>query len=114
MDAKHEQKRSHSYLFKHGLTITFVFLFLVTLAGQAYFGLQEYNDERAEYMRPPVGLADYLHTGHFIEATFENWESEFLQMALFVVLTIFLRERGSSESKKVDDPFFDDKELIPH
>jgi len=49
-----------------------------------------------------IGLLEYLTTGHFIEAAFENWESEFLQMASFVVLTVFLRQKGSSESKKLE------------
>ncbi|HMD01220.1 MAG TPA: DUF6766 family protein, partial [Ferruginibacter sp.] len=48
-----------------------------------------------------VSVAQYTHSGHFLEATFENWESEFLQMALFVMLTISLRQKGSSESKPV-------------
>jgi hypothetical protein len=51
---------------------------------------------------PPFELSTYLHSGHLIQATFENWESEFLQMALFVVLTISLRQKGSSESKKFE------------
>src|SRR5690606_20373049 len=52
-------------------------------------------------------------SGHFIQATFENWESEFLQMALFVVFTIFLRQQGSSESRKCGEQNFDDSELKP-
>ena len=47
----------------------------------------------------PLTLVQYLSSGHFFEATFENWESEFLQMALFVTLTMFLYQKGSSESK---------------
>jgi hypothetical protein len=47
----------------------------------------------------------YLTTRHFAEATFENWESEFLQMGAFVLLTVFLRQKGSGESKQDhDDP----------
>ena len=49
-----------------------------------------------------VDMSGYLNSGHFLQATFENWESEFLQMALFVVLTIWLRQKGSSESKPSD------------
>ena len=47
-----------------------------------------------------VGYVRYLTTGHFVEATFENWESEFLQMAAFVLLTAVLVQKGSAESKK--------------
>jgi hypothetical protein len=50
-----------------------------------------------------TGMAGYLISGDFIEATFENWESEFLQMGMYVVLTAFLFQRGSSESKSMDE-----------
>ena len=49
----------------------------------------------------PLNFGECLRSGHFLEATFENWESEFLQMGLYVLLTIWLRQRGSSESKKL-------------
>jgi hypothetical protein len=88
------------FLKNNSLTIVFFALFLVSLGGQAFTGLNEYNKERKEDGATPVGMAAYLSSGHFIQATFENWESEFLQMALFVVLTISLRQKGSSESKK--------------
>ncbi len=86
----------------NGLSIVFVLLFLVSLVGQAGSGLHEYNKKQSEEGGQPVSMRSYLTTGHFIQATFENWESEFLQMALFVVLTVFLRQKGSSESKKID------------
>src|SRR4030095_2578808 len=54
-----------------------------------------------------------LTSGHFLQATFENWESEFLQMALFVILTIFLYQKGSSESKALDKPEEVDAEPSP-
>jgi hypothetical protein len=58
-------------------------------------------------------MTTYLQSGHFIQSTFENWESEFLQMALFVVLTISLRQKGSSESKKMDAEEEVDREPSP-
>jgi hypothetical protein len=86
----------------NGLSIVFVLLFLISLVGQAVSGLHEYNKNQSEEGGRQVSMKLYLTTGHFIQATFENWESEFLQMALFVVLTVFLRQKGSSESKKLD------------
>lgn len=83
----------------NSLSITFAFLFFLSLVGQFYGGLKEYNKERQEQGQPPVKSSQYIQSGHFIQATFENWESEFLQMALFVLLTIFLYQKGSSESK---------------
>jgi surface polysaccharide O-acyltransferase-like enzyme len=86
----------------NSLSIAFIILFIATLAAQVYFGHQEYNKELTEDGGTTVSLAQYFTSGHFVESTFENWESEFLQMALFVVLTIFLKQKGSSESKKFD------------
>ncbi len=90
------------WLKENSLTIVMMALFLVSFVGQVATGLHENNDEAIEHGRAALDLAGYLTSGHFIEAVFENWESEFLQMGLFVVLTIFLRQKGSSESKKVD------------
>ena len=92
-----------TFLRNNGLSLVFVSLFLISMAGQFYNGLQVYNKEQIEENNPPISAFDYPGTGHFIQATFENWESEFLQMALFVVLTIFLRQKGSSESKAIDE-----------
>jgi hypothetical protein len=86
----------------HGLSIVLVALFAVTMAGQTLAGWHTYNDEQQQHGDAPVTLISYLATGHFGEATFENWESEFLQMAFYVLLTVFLFQRGSSESKRPD------------
>lgn len=90
------------FLHQNGLSITFLLLFLVSLAGQAVTGFHEHNKKREEDGVAAVGFPAYLSSGHFLQATFENWESEFLQMALFVVLTISLRQKGSSESKSFE------------
>ena len=86
----------------NGLTLTLLGLFFASWAGQILTGWHTYNGERKDFRQPPVSLADYLGTGHFVEATAENWESEFLQMAAFVWLTSFLYQRGSPESKNPD------------
>ncbi|HVG40199.1 MAG TPA: DUF6766 family protein [Chitinophagaceae bacterium] len=90
------------FLKNNGLSIVFVSLFLFSLIGQVFSGMQEHNKEMKEDGGQTVNLSQYLSSGHFIQATFENWESEFLQMALFVVFTIFLFQKGSSESKDPD------------
>lgn len=87
---------------ENGLSIVLFSLFLFALLGQILTGFREFNDDQQEHGQPPVGYVEYLQTGHFVEATFENWESEFLQMGLFVVLTIFLYQKGSAESKEPD------------
>jgi len=90
------------FLYQNGLSIVFLFLFFISLIAQVVTGFKVYNKELEEDGASPKTLSGYLVSGHFIESTFENWESEFLQMALFVVLTISLRQKGSSESKSFD------------
>jgi len=92
-----------TFLRNNGLSITLAALFVFFLAGQIVAGRSEYNDDRARGGLPPMGLAEYLYSPHFFEATFENWESEFLQMGAYVFLTIFLFQKGSSESKDPDE-----------
>lgn len=73
------------------------------MAGQTFFGWQVYNEEQVEHSQPTKALPDYLATGHFWEATAENWESEFLQMAAYILLTAALFQKGSSESKDPEE-----------
>ncbi|MES2573783.1 MAG: DUF6766 family protein [Bacteroidota bacterium] len=100
-------------IYNNSLSIVFLLLFIGALYGQIYFGIEEYNKELIEQGTEKVNLMQYLDSGHFIESTFENWESEFLQMGLFVWLTIFLRQKGSSESKKCDGKEEVDREPDP-
>ena len=108
------QHRVGRLLRNNGLSLALFALFALSMTGQIVSGLSSYNDERRDHGRPTVTLARYLRTGHFLEATFENWESEFLQMGLFVVLTIHLRQRGSSESKKIDGRSESDQDPRQH
>lgn len=86
----------------NGLSITLGALFVMTLAGQVVSGYHVYNEEQREHRQPTIGYGQYLQSNHFLEATFENWESEFLQMAIYVLFTVFLFQRGSAESKDPD------------
>ncbi len=108
------KKKQYSFWYKNGLILVFLFLFMISLIGQTITGWKEYNNFLDEYHQSSVTYLSYLLTGHFIQATFENWESEFFQMALFVILTIFLRQKGSSESKSCDEPITDPSELKSH
>jgi hypothetical protein len=76
--------------------------FALFLFAQSVTGLAVYNDDQREHGEATIGYAEYLRTGHFVEATFENWESEYLQMGAYVLFTVFLFQRGSSESKDPD------------
>jgi hypothetical protein len=109
-----ESKSPYSFWKKNSLSIVVLALMLLFLSLQALTGWKEYNNERKEHGYHEVGFPAYLTTGHFVQATFENWESEFLQMCLYVLLTVSLRQQGSSESKKLDEPEEVDREPVPH
>lgn len=83
----------------NGLSIVLFSLFVFSVAGQFVTGLAEYNEDQQQHRQPAVTAVEYLGEGHFIEAVFENWESEFLQMAAYILLTVRLFQKGSSESK---------------
>jgi hypothetical protein len=84
---------------EHGLLLANVALFLIFFGGMILSGASSYSEDQLAHGEPAVTIAEYLGTGAFMEATFENWESEFLQMGMYVILTVFLFQKGSSESK---------------
>ena len=88
----------------HGLLLANVGLFLIFFGGMVASGYQVYNNEQVEHGQQAEPIGRYLASGQFFEAWSENWESEFLQMGMYVVLTAFLYQRGSSESKPADEP----------
>jgi hypothetical protein len=89
------------------LTLVLLALFGLCSWGQVTTGRSEYNESQAAHGQPALNLRDYLATGHPWEALFENWESEFLQMAAFVLLSTRLVQKGSPESRRrgVVEPF---------
>jgi hypothetical protein len=89
---------------RNGLSITLFGLFLLFEIGLSVVGQRQYNQEQTSHRQPTVGYLEYLSSASFMEATMENWESEFLQMFAYVFLTAFLYQRGSAESKKLDEP----------
>ncbi|MFJ4210087.1 DUF6766 family protein [Paenarthrobacter sp. NPDC089675] len=100
--AHSETSPARRWVKDHGLLLANAGLFIAFFCGMIVSGAANYSDEQQTHGGQAVGIVEYLSTGAFVEATFENWESEFLQMAMYVVLTVFLFQRGSSESKPVD------------
>ena len=101
------------FLYENSLLLVITVLVLGSLAGQAVTGWHDYNDELQDLGLAALSFGAYLRSGHFLEATFENWESEFLQMGLYVLLTVWLRQRGSSESKQLYEEEEVDQEPDP-
>ncbi|WP_374012577.1 DUF6766 family protein [Pseudoxanthomonas koreensis] len=91
-----------SFFKRNGLSLVLVSLFVAFLAAQVLSGHASHNEERQQSGFATLTLLAYLQSGHFVSATFENWESEFLQMGMYVLLTVWLRQRGSAESRPLD------------
>jgi hypothetical protein len=88
----------------NGLTIVLMLLFLGSLIGQWLTGWHVENEQLARHGQPLIGLGQFAADARFLATVFENWESEFLQMSAYVVLTCILFQKGSAESKDPDAP----------
>lgn len=86
-------KSRHSFFYRNSLTIVFLSLFIFTLIAQVLTGHAQHKT-----------VTNYLGQAQFWFETFQNWQSEFLSVAAIVFLTIYLRQKGSPESKPVDAP----------
>ncbi len=88
---------------ENGLSLLVFLLFFLFVVPQSLVGHRDYNQGKEEHQEPTVSYGEYLGEGHFVESIFENWESEFLQIFGYVLLTGYLRQKGSPESKKLDE-----------
>jgi hypothetical protein len=91
-------------LYEQSLSLAFLLLFLASFVLHAAGSTQAFNEERAAQGDSPLTVLQYLHGAKFWFESFQNWQSEFLAIFAMVVLSIFLRQRGSPESKPVDAP----------
>jgi Domain of unknown function (DUF6766) len=92
------------YLYERSLLIAFGLLFVGSFVGHAIAGAHEYTAEQHEHGEAGVGAWQFVHTAEFWFQSFQNWQSEFLAVGTIVVLSVFLRQRGSAESKPVHAP----------
>ena len=91
------------FAFENGLSIFFGLLFAVTLVAQSFAGQHAFNDEQRLHDGRPVSWLDYVLSPEFGGAVLENWQSEFLQFTLFILATVWLVQKGSNESKQLDE-----------
>jgi hypothetical protein len=111
--AEHAQPDSPSWakvrgwrlsLYSHSLGLTMGLVFVLSWVAQLVAGHSSYNAEQLQQRSDPLGWADYVLAPDFWNRTLQNWQSEFLAVGSMVVLSIYLRERGSPESKPVGEP----------
>jgi hypothetical protein len=86
-----------------GLAVVLSALFLSSWAVQGWTGWEEFQADQRTHGQPAHFGGDDGYVWVFLESTFENWQSEFLQLLTFVVLTAYLIYRGSPESKDSDE-----------
>jgi hypothetical protein len=91
------------WLRDNGLTLALTALFVLSVVGQGWAGWLAEAEEQTRHGQTAPELFDYLESGALLSALFENWESEFLQMWAFVMLTAYLIQKGSPESRKPDE-----------
>jgi len=84
---------------ENGLSIAFWFLFFAALTGQVATGYTAFNQRQREHGAAPVGLSEFLATGTFANGIFSNWQAAILQLAVLVIFTSYLRQRGASHSR---------------
>lgn len=93
-------QRRRGFIKDNALSLAFLLLLLLSLVGQAFSGVAEYNDQARTAGLQEISISRYVTSARFAVDTAENWQSEYLQFAVFIFLTIWLVQRGSSESKK--------------
>jgi hypothetical protein len=91
-------------LYENSLSLALALLFVASLALHAVLGRQEYSAEQVQHGEAAVGVLGYVGSAQFWFESFQNWQSEFLAVAVLTVLSIWLRQRSSPESKPVAKP----------
>jgi hypothetical protein len=97
----------------NGLSLFFGLIFLLALLGQALTGHALFNEEQVASGLEEISFAQYLVSSNFAVDVSENWQSEYLQFLLYIFATIWLVQKGSPESKELDEPGIEsDKEQL--
>jgi hypothetical protein len=91
-------------LFSNSFFVVMGVIFLATWIAQSFAAWSVYNEDQVAHDDPTISWLSYLGTGDFWNRSLQNWQSEFLAVGTMAVLTIYLRQRGSPESKPVGAP----------
>jgi hypothetical protein len=94
--------RVKQFIKENSLSLFFLAIFVLALIGQAIAGHNLYNEEQVAHGESTIGFWRYLSSSSFGQAVMENWQSEYLQFALFAFVTVWLLQKGSPESKELD------------
>ncbi len=96
-------------VYRNSLALAFILMFFISFLLHAAGGAREFSRVQMLHGEAPVSMLHFMGTSTFWEQSFENWQSEFLSIAAMVILSIFLRQRGSAESKPVESPHWENE-----
>lgn len=99
---QHKNTYRFSWLYRHSLSVVFALLFVLSLALHVLFGARAYNAQRALAGQSPISVEAFLRSAQFWSSNLQTWQAEYLTIALFVVLSVFLRQQDSAESKPLE------------
>lgn len=99
---KKGRRGSFSWLYRHSLSMSFLLLFVITIVLHGIFGTKAFNETRAMMGEPMMSVASYLASPKFWSSTLQTWQAEYLSIAIYLVLSVFLRQEKSAESKPVE------------
>jgi hypothetical protein len=91
-------------VYSSSLAIVMGSIFLLSWLAQSIAGWAAFNEDRLQQLQDPIGYTGYLANADFWARTLQNWQSEFLAVGTMAVLAVYLRQRGSSQSKPVGEP----------
>jgi hypothetical protein len=86
---------------ENSLALVFLLFFLLAVAGQAFAGWHDFNDQATAHHETTISLGRYITSSEYGNAVLENWQSEYLQFTLYILLTVWFVQRGSPESKEI-------------
>lgn len=99
---RNEEAARFGWLYRNSLFLAFVVLFVLSLTLDVVVGDKAYNEERALAGQTSISIVTFLSSAKFWSSTLQTWQAEYLAIALFVLLSVFLRQQGSAESKPVE------------
>jgi hypothetical protein len=96
-------KRKQNFFKDNGLSLALAALFVITLFGESFFGLKYYNDQQSNHGASQISFGKFLATGTFLDGVFSNWQAAILQLAILIIFSTVLFQRGASHSRKPEN-----------
>lgn len=99
---RHEEGKGRPWVYRHSLSLAFAALFALSFIAHLFFGVMDLNEKLKMSHQPPVTTIDYGLSPAFWFSNTQTWEAEFAALVIYILLSVFLRQQGSPESKPVD------------